>query len=485
MKCVDYRPLLLSGLLCLTAPIARAQQTESFDVVVIGAGLSGLSAARKLLDAGKSVRIVEARSRVGGRVENQPLKNGGVTELGAAFVGPTQDRVLALANELGIETFLEYDTGHNLAFVGEERITYDLLPIPYIDLATTAQFGAAIAALDLKALTINVEKPWNHLLAALWDKTTVRQFRDSIITTPEGRDVFEIGVESIWSARSDELSLLYALSYIAGAGNETTKGTFERLISTGGGSQESRLVGGTGLLPNGLADKLGREHIVFDNPVRSITLQQSGEYLVQGDKSSVSASKVVVALSPPVAGEIEYTPALSKSRQKLMEHLFMGSLGKANAIYPTPFWRDAGLSGQVISTTGTVQTTFDDSDANATYGAILGFIEADQMRALNNATKAEIIARVTDDYVRYFGEEARNASEWVIKRWDLEEFSKGGPTALAGPGTFKKYGPALRQAVGGIHWAGTEASDYWPGYMDGAIRSGMLCHFSGPFEHRS
>ncbi|KXT11827.1 hypothetical protein AC579_6079 [Pseudocercospora musae] len=472
MKCLLYGLPLLSSFPCLTIPIARAQETRGFDVVVIGAGLSGLAAARKLLDAGKSVRIVEARNRVGGRVENQALKNGGVTELGAAFVGPTQDRVLALADELGIETFLEHDTGDNLAFVGEDRITYDLLPIPYIDLTTTAQFGAAIAALDLKALTIDVEKPWNHLLAALWDKITVRQFRDSIITTQEGRDIFEIGVESIWSARSDELSLLYTLSYIAGAGNATTRGTFERLISTGGGSQESRLVGGSGLLPNGLADKLGRGHITFENPVRSIALQQSGDYLVQGDKSSVRALNVIVAMSPPVAGDIKYTPPLPQSRQKLMEEVFMGSLGKANAIYPTPFWRDAGLSGQVISTKGTVQTTFDDSDANSTYGALLGFIEADQMRALNNATEAEIIAKVTDDYVRYFGEEARNASEWVIKRWDLEEFSKGGPTALAGPGTFKKYGPALRQAVGGIHWAGTEASDYWPGYMDGAIRSG-------------
>lgn len=109
-------PLLLSGLLWLAAAITQAQETESFDVVVIGAGLSGLAAARKLLNAGKSVRILEARDRVGGRVENQALKNGGVTELGAAFVGPTQDRVIALADELGIDTFLEYDTGDNLAF---------------------------------------------------------------------------------------------------------------------------------------------------------------------------------------------------------------------------------------------------------------------------------------------------------------------------------------------------------------------------------
>lgn len=94
------------------------------------------------------------------------------------------------------------------------------------------------------------------------------------------------------------------------------------------------------------------------------------------------------------------------------------------------------------------------------------------MRELDNSTEAEIIAKVTEDYVRYFGEEARNVSEWVIKKWDVEEFSRGGPTALGGTGTYKTYGPALRQKAGGIHWAGTEASDYWQGFMDGAIRSG-------------
>lgn len=195
---------------------------------------------------------------------------------------------------------------------------------------TTAQFGAAIAALDLKASTINVHKPWDHALARLWDKTTLRQFRDTIISSQAGRDVFEIGVESVWSARSDEISLLFALSYIAAAGNSTTKGTFERLISTKGGGQERRLVGGTGLLPNGLANKIGRDKIVFGNPVRSIARQQSGNYLVKGVKSSIIGSQVIVAMSPPVAGRITYTPALPERRQKLTERLFMVRTNRAD-----------------------------------------------------------------------------------------------------------------------------------------------------------
>ncbi|KAF9736946.1 hypothetical protein PMIN06_011817 [Paraphaeosphaeria minitans] len=443
------------------------------DVAVVGAGLSGLAAARKLLEAGKTVTVFEARDRVGGRVLSKQLKNGGVTELGAAFVGPTQDAVLALAAELGLETFKEYNSGDNLAYLGSGRVVFPSTSvIPPLDDVTTSEIGALIFALDALAATVDVEEPWNHPDAARLDSRTLRDAAHEIVTTEDGRDVFEIAVETIWSTQSDRLSYLYALAYIAGAGNRTTPGTFERLISVDGGGQESRITGGTGLLPNGLADKIGRSKILLGNPVQSISKQASGKYLVKGSKQSVLARHVVVAMSPPLAERITYSPRVSAQRRTLTRRMFMGSIGKANAVYKTPFWRDARLTGQTISVSDTIRATYDDSDAAGSYGAILGFVQAAAMEALDNATEAEIQGLVGQDYVRYFGARAADVEEWAIFRWDREDYSGGGPTALAGTGTYAKYGTALKKADGGIHWAGTEASDYWTGYMDGAIRSG-------------
>ena len=451
---------------CLAGPTP----SNNVDVVVVGGGLSGLAAARTILDAGKSVTILEARDRVGGRVENEDLNNGGVTELGAAFVGPTQDHVLALAEELHLDAFLEYNNGSDVLFFGNQSVAVPAQggQLSGLDPATTRE----IAALDAMAASIDVHSPWSHPNASLWDAITFETWIDESIKNETVKALLEVTTGAIWAANPQEMSLLYVLAYIAAAGNETTTGSLLRLVGTANGAQERRIDGGTGLLPTGLAEKIGFEKILLNAPVQSISRQSSGRYCVTANSTSITAKKVIVAMSPPLAARLRYDPPLPASRDQLTQRMFMGALGKATAIYNTPFWRSDGLSGQAVSLDGTVHTTFDVSPANASYGAILGCMEADAMRQLDAASNADIQALVEKDYVRYFGPKAGDAIQWVFKRWDNNIYSRGGPTALAGPGTLTGYGNAITEPCGGIHWAGTEGSPYWTGYMDGAIRSG-------------
>jgi len=448
---------------------------DHVDVAIVGAGLSGLSAAKDLVAAGKSVIVLEARDRVGGRVFNAKLPNGGVTEVGAEFLGPTQDRVLALAESLGLSTFDTYNNGSNVLWQNNTNTVYTVGgptgAAPPVDLPSLLQVGAAQAQLDAWAQEIDVNAPWNHPSALEWDSQTFSSWLDTITTLPAARFLLDVATTSIFSAEASELSLLYAIAYIASAGNETMVGTLERLTETAGGAQASRIVGGTQLLAINLAECLGSNRVVLNSPVRSVS-KDDDEYLVVSDKLTINADKVVIAMSPPLAARIVYDPILPASRDQLTQRMPMGALGKAIALYKTPFWRADGLNGQVVSDSGVVRTTFDSSPPDGSYGAMMGFIEAGEMRAFDDKSEVEIQDAVLKDYVNYFGPKAAEVTSWVIQRWDNEEFSRGGPVAIAPPGVLTKYGPALTKPFGGIHFAGTETAPYWTGYMDGAIRSG-------------
>jgi monoamine oxidase len=449
---------------------------ETFDVVIVGAGLSGLTAARDLLDAGKSVLVLEARDRVGGKVHNQQLKHGGVVEVGAEFVGPTQDRVLQMIKDLGLTTFRTYNEGKSVLWRNDSRLVYASDPrlggAPPVDLEALIQINATLSELDAWAAEIEVDTPWNHNRSAEWDAQSFKQYLSISGPHPDARLVLTTACKAIFAVEPHEISLLYVLAYIASAGNETTKGTLASLVAVENGAQELRVEGGTGLIPERLAEVVGGEHIALRSAVSSVTKTPAG-YTIVSRAGIVQAKEVVIAMPPPLTKGITFTPALPQARRNLINDMVIPPIGKGIAIYPTPFWRrNEDLSAQVISDKGAVRVTFDSSSSNASFGAILGFILGDEMRALDKLPAAQAQKLIEEDYVRYFGPQAANTSEFVLQRWDLEEWSKGGPVAIAPPNVLKENGPALRAAVGGIHFAGTETSVYWTGYMDGAIRSG-------------
>ncbi|GAA2530831.1 flavin monoamine oxidase family protein [Pilimelia columellifera] len=442
------------------------------DVAIVGAGLAGLTAARRLIRAGRRVTVLEARNRVGGRVLSVPTDDGPVVECGAEFVGPTQNRILALADEFEVATARTFDTGRNVYHRGGKLRRYHaagpLGPIPPDIGAVEA--AAAMLTLNRMARAMPVGAPWRHRHARRLDAQSVQEWINKRSFTPGARFLLSVAMSAALSAHPAEVSLLYWLNYIAAAGDENHPGTVQRLASTTGGAQESVLVGGAQRIPDAMAAELG-ERVRLGVAVRAV--EQAGDTAtVVADQLTVRARRVVVAMSPALSSTIVFTPTLPAARLQLAQRMPMGSVGKALAVYARPFWRARGLTGQAVSDQGPVDVTFDGTPPDTTAGVLVGFVSAEHMRRLDGADEDLVRAECLGSFVRYFGAAAATPTAFVLQRWDREQWSRGGPTGIAGPGTLSTLGPALREPCGLTHWAGAETADYWTGYMDGAVRSG-------------
>jgi monoamine oxidase len=457
--------------------VARAAtpETVTVDVAIVGGGLAGLTAARRLSAAGVSVAVLEARDRVGGRTLNHAIAGGEVAEAGGEFVGPTQNRILALANEVGVGTFDAYDSGNNIYVNGLTRLKYSdtgLLgtappdPLLILDIIKLSQ------QIDAMVKKVPVAAPWTTPNAARYDAETLETWVRANALNDEGiLAILRPFTEALVGAEPGDLSFLYVLAYVAGAGDETHPGTFERLFNVRGGAQQSRIVGGSQIISEKVAAELG-SRVHLSTPVRSISQTDSG-VTVTSDALTVQAKHVIVAVPPALAARIDYAPLLPPARDLLMQRLAMGALMKVEAVYPTPFWRAGKLTGQFLTVGGPVGYAFDNSPPDGSPGVLAGFVGGAQNIKWGPKSVAERRSAVLAQYARIFKDNRfLSPIDYFDMDWTQEEWSRGGPTAIAAPGALTSFGPALRAPVGRIHWAGTESSDYWQGYMDGAVRSG-------------
>lgn len=442
-----------------------SEDVREADVAVIGAGLAGLVAARDVIAAGSSAVVLEARDRVGGRVFNEPLGDGKVVEVGGQWIGPTQNRIAALAADMGVETFPTHATGENVIEWRGELRRYSGT-IPKINPAVLVDVEQAQRKINHLSKKVPLDKPWLAPKARRWDAINIDTWMRRNMATKAGRDLLQLGVEAVWAAQPEDVSFLHMLFYVHSAGN------LQLLFDTEGGAQENRFVGGSQRVPIALAERLGSHKVVTGAPVRRIEHGPEGVVVHADGGTAVQAKRAVVALAPALAGRIVYDPPLPGYRDQLTQRVPLGTVAKCMAVYNEPFWRKQGLSGQATSDRGPIKLTYDNSPPDGSPGVLLGFLEGREARQAGRLSAEERRGVVIDCFTRLFGPQAAKPERYVERLWAEEEFSRGCYGAHLPTGAWTNYGEALRAPIGPLHWAGSEIGRVWSGYMDGAVGSG-------------
>ena len=434
------------------------------DVIVIGAGFAGLSAARALAAAGATVTVLEARDRVGGRTENVEIDGGEVVEVGGQWIGPSQDRIAALAAAVGVETFPTHAEGSNLLRL-DDRLRRYSGTIPRLGPLVLLDIGRTLRKLNRLSEAIDPEAPWQATRAQRLDATSFAAWIERTMVTSTAKRLLRVAGRTIWGAEPEELSLLHVAFYLRSAGS------FEMLTDVEGGAQQDRFVGGPGAVCGRVAEALG-DGLVLDAAVER--LEQSGEGVIARarDGLELAARRAIVAVPPPLTTAIDFRPTLPAARRQLAQRMPQGWLIKTTAIYPEPFWRADGLSGEALNEHGPVTTTFDNSPPGGSPGALVGFVGGRDARAFARLGASERRAAVLDCFASLFGPRARAAERYIERDWAGERWSGGGPVCNFAPGGWSAYGDLLREPVGLVHWAGTETATSWMGYIDGAVSSG-------------
>ncbi|XP_069035008.1 amine oxidase [flavin-containing] [Lepisosteus oculatus] len=458
---------------------------NKYDVIVIGGGISGLTAAKLLVESGLNPVVLEARNRVGGRtftVQNKPCQ---YVDLGGAYVGPTQNRILRVAKEMGVKTYkvneqenlVHYVKGKSYPFKGPFPPMWN--PLALMD------YNNLWRTMDKMGQEIPREAPWRAPHAEEWDKMTMKELFDKLCWTRVARQFANLFVNVNVTSEPHEVSALWFLWYVKQCG-----GTM-RIFSTTNGGQERKFMGGSQQISDRLKDWLG-DRVKLERAVCRI--DQSGDRVVVETlgQEKYEAKYAIIATAPGLNLKMHFNPPLPPLRNQLIHRVPTGSVIKCMVYYSENFWRKKGYCGSMVieEEEAPIGLTLDDTKPDGTSPAIMGFILARKARRLAGLTKEERKKKICEIYAKVLGsEEALHPVHYEEKNWAEEEYSGGCYTVYFPPGILTQFGKVLREPVGKLFFAGTETATEWSGYMEGAVQAGeraareILCKMGKISEH--
>lgn len=442
-------------------PAQRDLRDTSVDVVIVGAGFAGLSAAERLAGLGVSVLVLDARDRVGGRSFTGEIA-GTEVDLGATWVSERHTAIRDLATRMGCSLNPQFDEGSNVLWMAGQRQAY-AGTMPLVGPVDVEDLGRIQIELNRALETIDVDAAWNSPDAATLDATSFGEWLDQHQATPSTRALMYIITRVQWGCGPLDVSLLHVLRYIQAVGG------LDHMLAVKGGSNEYRVTETTQEIAKRLAAQLG-ESVVLDTPVRRISQDENG-IAVHTDSATINATYAIVTAAPEHRSYIEYQPALPARTEGLTTSFRMGALSKAFVAYDKPFWRAEGLSGEaLLADTVPAFVTFDVSPSDDGPGILMVFCTARVYDGFGPDVRRRL---VIDQLVDLYGEQANSPIDYIDHCWGTEAFAPGGPHPAAPPYATVTYGEALTEPHGRIHWAGTEAAGEWVGTMNGAVLTGL------------